>query len=250
MGKMAAIDEMMYSCGLEILHPGGIKKTDEMARRCGIGEDKKVLDIGVGKGVTPCYLAEKYGCNVVGVDLSEKMLEEARRRANKKRLAEKVSFRIGDAHELPFADGTFDTVIIECVTTILDKKKAFSEVYRVLKSNGIVGDLEMIWRKEPSREAIRDTSEVWEGFETMTLGEWKKLLEEVGFIDVQMVDFSNMMQNMEREMRKELRFSGMMKFAFKLMIHGDLRKAWKEYERVFSEHEEYIGYGYLVGSRE
>ena len=30
MGKMADIDEMMYSCGLDILHPGGIEKTDEM----------------------------------------------------------------------------------------------------------------------------------------------------------------------------------------------------------------------------
>ena len=46
MGKMADIDEMMYSCGLEILHPGG---TDEMVRMCKISKDKKVLDIGFGK---------------------------------------------------------------------------------------------------------------------------------------------------------------------------------------------------------
>ena len=49
MGKMADIDEMMYSCGLEILHPGGIEKTDEMVRMCKISKDKKVLDIGFGK---------------------------------------------------------------------------------------------------------------------------------------------------------------------------------------------------------
>jgi len=74
MGKMADIDEMMYSCGLEILHPGGIEKTDEMASMCKIGKGKKVLDIGSGKGVTACYLAQKYGCEVVGVDVSERML--------------------------------------------------------------------------------------------------------------------------------------------------------------------------------
>ena len=49
MGKMADIDEIRYSCGLEILHPGGIKKTDEMVRMCKISKDKKVLDIGFGK---------------------------------------------------------------------------------------------------------------------------------------------------------------------------------------------------------
>ena len=60
MGRMADIDEMMYNCGLEILHPGGIGKTDEMARIAQIGKDRKVLDVGSGKGATACYLAEKY----------------------------------------------------------------------------------------------------------------------------------------------------------------------------------------------
>jgi len=46
MGKMADIDEIMYSCSLEILHPWG---TDEMVRMCKISKDKKVLDIGFGK---------------------------------------------------------------------------------------------------------------------------------------------------------------------------------------------------------
>ena len=50
MGKMADIDEMMYSCGLDIVHPGGIEKTDEMTRMCKIGRGKRILNIGSGKG--------------------------------------------------------------------------------------------------------------------------------------------------------------------------------------------------------
>ncbi|MFQ6128935.1 MAG: hypothetical protein ACE5QW_08555 [Thermoplasmata archaeon] len=107
----------------------------------------------------------------------------------------------------------------------------------------------MIWRKKPSENAVKDTIEIWEGFETMTLEDWKELLEKIGFIDVQTVDFSDMMQNIEQEMKKELGFKGMMKFACKLMIHGNLRRAWKEYERVFKEHKEYIGYGYFIGRK-
>jgi ubiquinone/menaquinone biosynthesis C-methylase UbiE len=250
MGRMADIDEMMYSCGLEILHPGGIEKTDEMARRCGVGKDKKVLDIGVGKGVTPCRLAEEYGCDVAGIDYSERMLERARKRVDEKGLAGKVSLERGDAHRLPFSDDAFDIVIIECVTTILDKRRAFSEVFRVLKPGGVVGDLEMIWRRRPPESAVRDTYEVWDGFETMTLGEWRELLERIGFADVQTVDFSDTMQDMEREMKKELGLKGMMKIAGKLMMHGDLRRAWKEYERVFRQYGEHIGYGYFVGRKE
>lgn len=63
---MIDIDELMYSYGLEILHPGGIEKTDKMARTCKVGKGKKVLDIGSGKGVTACYLAQKYECEAVG----------------------------------------------------------------------------------------------------------------------------------------------------------------------------------------
>jgi len=84
MGKMADIDEMMYSYGLEILHLGGIEKTDEMVRMCKISKDKKVLDIGSGKGITACYLAQKYGCEIIGIDLSERMIEYAREMARKK----------------------------------------------------------------------------------------------------------------------------------------------------------------------
>ena len=81
MGKMADIDEITYSCGLEILHPG---RTDEMVRMCKISKDKKVLDIGSGKGITACYLAQKYGCEIIGIDLSERMIEYAREMARKK----------------------------------------------------------------------------------------------------------------------------------------------------------------------
>ena len=68
MGNMADIDEMMYSCGLEILHPGGIEKTDEMVRMCKIGKDKKVLEAG-GLSIHLSYNFEErkrinFGCRI------------------------------------------------------------------------------------------------------------------------------------------------------------------------------------------
>ena len=86
MVKMADVDEFMYSCGPDILHPGGLEKTDEVARACGVEVGKRILDIGSGKGVTACYLAENYGCEVVGVDALERMVEYARELARRKGL--------------------------------------------------------------------------------------------------------------------------------------------------------------------
>ena len=62
-------------------HFGGLRATDELATLCHVGADKSVLVVGCGIGLTPCHLAKNYGCRVVGVDLSEKMIEWSRKRA-------------------------------------------------------------------------------------------------------------------------------------------------------------------------
>jgi len=249
MGKMADIDEMMYSCGLEILHPGGIEKTNEMARMCKIGKDKKVLDIGSGKGVTTCHLAQKYECEIVGLDLSERMIEYAKEMAKKKGLDDRVSFRRADAHNLPFEDESFDIVLAECTTVLLEKEKAFSEFLRVTKSGGYIGDLEMTWQKLPPKELVDKVYNVWEGFRTMTFEEWKNFYEKMGMVDIKTVDFSETIPDMEKAMKKELGLKGVIKMGCKLLLRSDLRKAMNEYRKIFKEYSDYIGYGYVVGRK-
>lgn len=249
MGKMADIDEMMYSCGLEILHPGGIEKTDEMARMCEIRKGKKVLDIGSGKGVTACYLAKKYECEVVGVDLSERMVEYAKEMAKKNGLDDRVSFRRADAHNLPFENESFNIVLAECTTVLLDKESAFSEFLRVTKSGGYISDLEMTWQKPPPKELVDKVYYVWEGFRTMTLEGWKEFYERMGMVDVKTADFSEAIPDMEKAMKKELGIKGMTKMVCKLLLQSNLRKAMNEYRKIFKEYSDYIGYGYIVGRK-
>jgi len=249
MGKMADIDEFMYSCGLEILHPGGIEKTDEMARLCEIGKGKKVVDIGSGKGTTVCYLAQKYGCQVVGVDMSEKMVGHAIEMAKKKGLGDRVGFTRADAHNLPFEDESFDIVLTECTTVLIDKEKAFSEYLRVAKPGGYIGDLEMIWKKPPPKELVDKVYDIWEGFRTMTMDEWKAFYEGMGMVDVRVAEFSETVSSMEKSVKRDLGITGMIKMIFRLLLCYDLLKAMIEYRRIFRDYADYIGYGYVVGRK-
>jgi cyclopropane fatty-acyl-phospholipid synthase-like methyltransferase len=250
MGSMADIDEMMYSCGLEILHPGGIEKTDEMARMCHIGKDKSVLDIGAGKGATACHLAQQYDCDVVGVDSSERMVEYATQGARKKRLAARVSFRRADALDLPFEGETFDIVLAECTTVLVtDKDRAFSQFLRVLKPHGYIGDLEMTWRQAPTKRIAERARDVWDGFTTMTPDQWKDFFERMGMVDVKAVDFSESVRDLEKAMKKALRIKGKIKMLWMLLSRSDLRRAMKEYRALFQECRDYIGYGYVVGRK-
>ena len=64
-------------------HLGGIKSTEDLVELCHIGKNRYILDVGCGVGVTACYLAKKYGCRVIGVDISEEMIEKSKKRVKK-----------------------------------------------------------------------------------------------------------------------------------------------------------------------
>ena len=73
---------------------------------------RRALDLGTGTGVVALALAERYpGAEVVGIDLSPGMIEEARRKLPAE-LAGRVRFDVGDASALACADGAFELVVL------------------------------------------------------------------------------------------------------------------------------------------
>ena len=78
-------------------HIGGIEATETLIELSHIGKGSYVLDVGCGVGATPCFIAKRHGCRVVGVDISERMVERSRERANREKVADRVEFRVADA---------------------------------------------------------------------------------------------------------------------------------------------------------
>jgi ubiquinone/menaquinone biosynthesis C-methylase UbiE len=92
-----------------------------------------VLEIAIGTGRNMPLYPE--GVRITGIELSEEMLALARRRAQ--RLGADVELHAGDAQNLPFADSTFETVLISfALCTIPDDRRAASEAFRVLRPGG------------------------------------------------------------------------------------------------------------------
>lgn len=95
----------------------------------------RVLDVGCGTGDDARALAEMVGKGgwVVGVDSSETMVLEARKRARECDLP--LEFRLCDAHQLDFPDDTFDACRADRVFMHLeDPRRALSEMVRVARS--------------------------------------------------------------------------------------------------------------------
>ena len=82
-----------------------------MARRWSI-TDGRVLDVGTGTGLLAIEFARSIpGVEVVGLDLSDAVLELARDNAQESEVSSRVSFRKGDVEDIPLGDDAFDLVI-------------------------------------------------------------------------------------------------------------------------------------------
>jgi SAM-dependent methyltransferase len=171
------------------LHPGGLdltKRVVEVARiRMG-----KVLDIACGAGASVRFIAESFGCEVIGVDLSAKLIEIARDTA-KKPFIGGAEFIIGDAESLPFINSCFDAVICESALSLfLDKSKFLREIYRILKSGGRLVATNIVLKKNMPAELKRGLEFALCIAGAETLERFNKLFEQAGFVDVYTEDHS------------------------------------------------------------
>jgi arsenite methyltransferase len=234
-------------------HSGGIEATDELLSLCHTEDAREVLNVGCGIGVGPAHIAKKYNCHVMGVDISEKMIEWSRRRAGKERVEAKVELRTADVLDLPFEAGRFDVVVCESVLIFVeDKAQAIRECVRVTKPGGYVGLNEGLWIKQPSPELatrVRDalgpfipTHEAWQA-----LWEASGLQERV--VKICQVDART-------EVKSRIRWIGWRWIlgawgrGLRLYITNPaVRQSIKEVFDVPPEVFQYAGYGLFVGRK-
>ena len=103
----------------------------------------KALDIATGTADIAIKLGSITNCYVVGVDISEQMLNIGRKKIRKKNLQKSVSLQNGDAENLNYNDNFFDLITIGFgVRNFQDLEKGLGESFRVLKPNGALIVLE------------------------------------------------------------------------------------------------------------
>ncbi len=137
--KLFSFISEKYDCVDRLLSFG----RDRYWRRCLVDEANscsatKILDICTGTGeVVKEFGTRGIGREIVGLDLSEEMLDIARKKITRKNLASRIKFLKADAQDLPFPSETFDLVSMAFgLRNISEPRRAIEEMNRVLKKGG------------------------------------------------------------------------------------------------------------------
>lgn len=235
-------------------HLGGFETTKTLIELCHIGQDTRVLEVGCGVGATACYLAKKYTCRVVGVDLRESMIARSNERAQKEGVEKRVEFRVADAQDLPFEDALFDVVLCESVATFIkDKQKVISEYARVTRPGGYVGMNEELWIETPPAELVERVRQIWDiKPDIPTLEGWKGFLENAGLRDIVMQTYKF---DARRESTQVQRygFQDMWRMFYRTLFLYVKNPAFRKYmadrRSLPKDIFRYLGYGLFVGRR-
>jgi sarcosine/dimethylglycine N-methyltransferase len=172
-------------------HFGGVEANDVLASKAGISRAHHVLDVCSGMGGPARYLANRLGCRVTGLDLTESRYRSATRLTQWVRLEHLVDFRLGNALDMPFGDASFDVVIAqEAWCHVPDKARLIAECARVVKPGGTIAFTDILAR-EPLRPAEMERLRRDMAFPTLeTLDGYAKLLTDCGCPVVERDDLS------------------------------------------------------------
>lgn len=239
---------------------GGLGATEELIELCHIDNGTYVLDVGCGVGVTPCYLAKRHGCRVVGVDIRGRMIDRSNERAKREGVEDCVEFRVADAQDLPFEDDLFDAVITESVTAFPeDKQRAVNEYVRVAKPGGYVGLNESTWLKVPPPPALVAwaSQDLGATVKPLTSGDWEGLLEGAGLREIVVRTYAINTQNEARGILRRYGCIGMLGIWGRMLSLYARSPAYRRFTKkavgeggVTPESlDEYFGYGLYVGRK-
>jgi len=184
MGKFNYID-LIATLGIEDAHPGGFDLTKEMVKFLPIKSNSSVLEVGCGSGKTAQYLYEKYKCSIDTIDINDRMLINAKKRFNKKKIP--INLFQASAEKLPFQENVYDFIISESVTSFTNVDKSLSEYARVLKEGGYLLAIEMTTEKPLTVREQKDIQDVYGISKTRTVKEWENSLVRAGFSEYKII---------------------------------------------------------------
>ena len=146
-----------------------------------------VVDLGSGAG-NDCFVARAItgeAGKVIGIDMTEAMIDKARENAEKLGF-NNVEFRLGEIEKMPLSADHADVIVSNCVLNLVpDKRKAFAEIFRVLKPGGHFSISDVVLSGQLPESVIK-VSELYAGCISGAVQkqEYLDIIKEAGFVNI------------------------------------------------------------------
>ncbi|HEN20816.1 MAG TPA: bifunctional demethylmenaquinone methyltransferase/2-methoxy-6-polyprenyl-1,4-benzoquinol methylase UbiE [Desulfobacteraceae bacterium] len=126
------------------------KAINEIAKRV---KPQRILDLATGTCDLAIESLRLHPEQVTAIDISQRMLEEGRKKLHRKKIDNRIRLMLGDSEHLPFDDSSFDAVMVSFgIRNFEDPERGLTEMYRVLRKGGAVMILEF---SRPSKFPFR-----------------------------------------------------------------------------------------------
>ncbi|MCL2219577.1 MAG: class I SAM-dependent methyltransferase [Chitinispirillia bacterium] len=168
---------------------------ERLVQRIKITKDDYVLDAGCGIGGNAVWLAQTFGCKVVGVTIVPEQIRTAKRRAREAGVEHLCKFELMDYMNLTFPDETFTVVMgLESICYANPKSDFIKGVYRVLKTGGRFAMADGFAAKESyvgnEKKLMGRWMDGWKLNNLETMARWKTNAETAGFKSADYVDIT------------------------------------------------------------
>ncbi len=176
-------------------HQALLNTNQKLYETAKIQSSENILDAGCGIGGSTIWIAENYGNKITGITLSEKQVNFAKKEAKRRKVEDLTHFEIGNFCDTTFASESFDVVwCLESSCHALNKRDFISEASRLLRKGGRLALCDyFLFQRQFNEKQWQTLLSMLHGWSMPNFAhhqEFRELLEQEGFEDIQMIDIT------------------------------------------------------------